>query len=630
MKSVAAAVVLAGSVVVMVSGAVAEDMHPPPGSVPAADMVVTATRTVTRQTDIPASVEVIGADLIAQHGASAAEPLFRTMTGADVQGGGVPGARRKINMRGLSPGLEGKRVLVLMDGRRLGDAYQGNVDLSTLFLDGVRRVEVLRGPASALYGSGAMGGVISMESRRGTETPLTEIGAAAGDHGTQRYGLRHGGQQGGLDYFFSGNHIRTDGYLRNADGSRQDWASYHLDGNAGYRLGERSELRLFLGAYDGEGRDDTSDREVRKDYQMLTFRTDWHESREADLLLRAYRNGDKHVYNWFERPAGAYRQETLGAEVQQSLWISTRQRLTTGAEMRRDAVDITEPGNPVDKSSTGTAVYLQNEIHLTDRWQVTLGLRRDQSEDYAEAWSPRIGLLFKVSEVAEVYGSFNRAHRAPSLSDRFVRVEFRGMQFIGNPDLDPETLTAYEVGGRLRLGERLHIRSAVFYSDLDDTFEFMFSPADGAFRNANVARAEIYGVELAADGRLTDRLSAFMNYTWTDGTTREHPGQPDIEGNRLAYLVQDKINIGVQYAGPKAGTHRVAAGYTGSRYGDAQNTLQNRMDAYTTLNWSSRLALRDNLWLTLAIDNLTDEDYREYPTHAQPGRTVMAGVDARF
>ncbi len=533
-------------------------------------------------------------------------------------------------MRGLSPGLETKRVLVLVDGRRLSDAYQGHIDFSTLLLDGVERMEVLRGPASALYGSGAMGGVVRIESRRGSETPVSVLGVAGGDYGTWRSSLQHGWRIGDLDYYLSSSASRTDGYLRTAEGQRQDWEQYNFSGNTGYRFGEHSELRLFFGMFSGRGPDDTSDRDVKKDFQMLTFQTDWDESREAELLLRAYRNGSRTEYDWFYRPTGIYRQDTLGSELQQSFWMSERQRLTCGGEARRDAVNISEAGNPVDKSSTMTAVYIQNEMHLTDGLILTLGLRRDQSEDYKAALSPRIGLLYRVNESAEVYGSFNRAHRAPALSDRFVRVEFRGMQFIGNPDLDPETLTAYELGGRLRIGTRLRLSAAAFYNDLDDTFEFMYSPADGSFRNANVARAEIYGLELAATASLTERLSSFINITRTEGTNKEHPPQPEVEGNRMAYLARIKFNAGVQYAGPKAGVHRLTVGYTGSRYGDAQNTPGNRMDDYWVLNWSSRLAMNEHLGLTLSIDNLMDEEYREYPTYDQPGRTVMAGVEMRF
>lgn len=595
------------------------------------DIVVTPMRSMTRRDEVPASVEVLGEGAIVPTFSGSLEPLLRGMTGIDLQGGGVPGARSKMNMRGLSPGLESKRILVLVDGRRISEPYQSYTDFRTMLAHNIERVEVLRGPASALYGSGAMGGVISIETRQGKDIPETAFSAMSGSHGSQTLNLRHGYSVGPLDYYVSASHLRTDGYLKNPDGRRQDWEAWDGTANTGIRLNPYTDLRLHLGWYDGQGRDDTRDIDVRKDYQMLTVQSDWMPEREARWLLRLFRNGEKNIYRWFDRDQGIYRQQLLGAEVQQSVWITSRQRWTAGIEVRQDAVDIDEPGNPIDRSSTVNAFYLQNEWYAHDQWILTLGLRRDQVEDFKVAISPRVAILYKPVSFADLYASYNRAHRAPALSDRFVRVEFRGMQFIGNPDLDPETLTAYEVGGRLRFGDgRFRFSSALFYNDLDDTFEFMFSPEDGTFRNENVSRAEIYGVEVSAELAVTDRTDVFMNAAWTEGTNKEHPPQSDIEGNRLAYLARNKWNAGIQRTARKADLHRLHLQYTGGRYGDAQNSEENRMKRYATVNWFSRVAVRDGLWLTLNIENLTDEDYREYPGYPQPGRTVMAGMELIF
>ena len=365
------------------------------------------------------------------------------------------------------------------------------------------------------------------------------------------------------------------------------------------------------------------------DYQSISYDWAWDAAHAAALKVLLYRNGEKSIYDWTYPGRGVYDQQTLGFDLQQSLQPHPAHRLVVGLDTRRDEVDIDEVSGPIDESSTTLSGYLQDEWGFAEEWALTAGVRIDDETDYGTETSPRIALLHHLTGASELFGSINRAYRAPGLSDRYVNVEFNGMRFEGNPDLEPEILTAYELGGRWRPTPRISTEATLFYNDLEDTFDFMFQ-ADGSFRNENVTESSTQGIELEARMRMDERFAGFVNYSYTDGTYESSLANPDLAGNQIAYLAPHKFNIGVDFTHPVAGVHAMTLSYVDSRYGDAQNSEENRMDSYILVNWRSRLPLSDGVAATLKVDNVMDEEYQEFPQYTQPGRTFLAGLEVSF
>ena len=593
------------------------------------EMVVTATRTEKDLHNVPGSVEVIGREQIGALNVRDIGELFKTVAGVDLQGSGVPGTAVRLNMRGLTTGYQSQNVLVLVDGRRINDQYQGNVEFALLPADNVERIEILRGPASALYGSSAMGGVINIITRRGSEMPFTEVSGAGGSYETQLYKAAHGWKIDRFDYFLTGSHANTVGYLDNGDGTDRDWQARNFTSNFGYSFDEDSQARLFLGYYDGTGTDENSDRDVQKDYQDLRYAWNWNDDADAALSVRLYRNGEHHNYDWKFPGQGRYSQYTLGAEVQQSLWLGEKHRVTLGFEARRDAVDIDEVLADIDEDMSTLGFYLQDEFNLTDDLQFTAGIRYDASGDYDGEVSPRFGVLYRFMEGTEVYASVNRAFRAPSLSDQHARNQFGGMAFEGNPDLEPQTMMAYEAGLRRRFTDSLEGEVAAFYWDLKDFWDYMRDP-DGVFRTRNIAEVRSYGVETTIRFRVSQDMSGFLNYTYTKATIEEYEPDPSIKGNVLEDLARHKANLGVDLKLPKnAGLH-LRVRYVGPRFTDAQNTVDDKLDDYAIADIRLNVPLSDNLRLTLNVDNVFNSGYADFADFRQPGRNFMAGAELRF
>jgi len=528
-------------------------------------------------------------------------------------------------MRGHGPGLQSKRVLVLMDGRRVAEPFQSIVEFALFPADNIERIEVLRGPASVLYGSDAVAGAMNIVTRRGTVEPVTELRAGYGSYALQNYGIAHGAATGPLDYFVTGSYQDTDGYTDNPDGTDRDWRAANLTGNFGWAIDDSSEFRLYTGYYDAEGTDADSDRDIEKDYLHGVYRINWGSSQDAELLVRVYRNGDDQVFDWKFPGVGIFDMQTLGGEVQQSLWLGTRNRIVGGVDYRRDDVDIDNVTGPIDEDNAVTGFYIQDDVFVNDAVKLTFGIRNDHDDDFGDELSPRVAGLLRHSANGEVFASFNLAHRAPALSDRFFVGEFDGRFFEGNPALDPETLKAYEVGARQRSEWGCEAEIALYYNDLKDSFEFA-EDADGVFRNRNVTRSQIYGIELGGRVPLCSVAWGHATYSYADGEYDEFPTDPSIEGNQLQYLAEHTATMGIAYRG-RFGFHSIDGRYVDGRFADDRNTPERKLDDYLVVDWRSRVPISANVTLTLNIDNILDESYSEFFGIVQPGTTVFGGVE---
>jgi outer membrane receptor protein involved in Fe transport len=316
----------------------------------------------------------------------------------------------------------------------------------------------------------------------------------------------------------------------------------------------------------------------------------------------------------------------LGSVLQQSFWLGDRQHINAGCESIQQSVEVDEVYNSFNKRSSAVGAFVADELHLGNAWQVNAGLRDDYSPDYDHALSPRLGLLWQPVTNLECFASYNQAHRAPSLADRYVKVEFNGMLFEGNPDLKPEKLTAYEAGLRWRPLTGLSAAVTGFHNELRDAFDYMLD-SDGIFRNHNVTRERSYGLESSLRYQVTPALAAFLNYTRTEGEYEAFPSDPTVEGNRLAYLARDKAGFGVECALPWAVATQLRGRYTGARHGDAQNSAANRLDDYFVLDWHLRWPLYKGIIFTLNVNNLLNEDYEDFPRQKQPDRSFLAGVE---
>lgn len=595
---------------------------------PEPDIVVVADRQEQSVRDVPGSVQVVDGDAVSVVTAVNVADALSSAVGIDLQAGSFPNSASRINMRGMTDGWGTKRVLMMVDGRPTHDAFQGLSEVGLMPVAGIERIEVIRGPASTLYGSQAEAGAINIVTRKAGSVPETQVDIAGGSFGTLRGSVAQEGQVDSTDYRVLAGYDKTDGHIDNSDGTDRDWDDYYVQGNVGIAGTANSGGRLYFGDYEGKGTDENSDHDSSMQYLSLEGTRGTYGELSVDHVTgRLYGNFMDDTYDWKYGGQGIYDQQTLGASVQDSLEVCGV-TLLTGVDVREDQVDVADNLTVFDEKDDVGALFVNGDAHVTDDTVLSLGSRVDEHDDFGTEWTPRAALLHQFGRAGEVFASVAKAYRTPSLSDRFVKVEYNGMLFQGNEDLEPETVVAYELGGRIRNHHEWSAEASLFLNDMKDSFDFMLDD-DGVFRTHNATASESYGAEMAGRCRVTESVELFADYTRTEGTYTEY-ADPSVEGNDLVYLVHDRANAGVDVGMCGRATGTLTLAYAGERQGDVYNSPDARLDDYLLVNASITFNVVNQTRLTLSVDNIFDEAYSTFPGIPEPGTRYMAGISSKF
>ncbi len=594
-------------------------------------IVVTAGRMERPLTNMPAAVQVVERQAITESGATSIDNALGRIAGADHDSYGLPGAGVKFDLRGLTADYQSKSALVLMDGRRVNEAFQGNVEYAQLVPDNVDHVTVIKGPGSYAYGSGALGGVVDIESRSGCNSePFVELSAAGGNYETYTAHADGGGQFGPFDAYAGVGHVQTAGYRPVPSELAVDWDAEDYFGNFGWAPGPNDEFRLLTGFYDGDGTDREGPRTVQRSYETGIWNHAWDQDRDEQLTVRGYNTFEHSTYDVvMDDLFRDYHLRTSGADVQETLHPCEDLHLLFGGDVHQDAADITDFAS-FDHSEWMGGLFAEGDIDLTDKLVLSLGARFDKHESFDGRVSPRAALLYRLEPGMEVYASVSQAYRTPGISDRFIDTKFGPYEIIGNPELKPTILTCYETGIRQRIGNTAFWSAAVFHNDIRDAFDFTFSPP-ASLMNVNASRSYTQGIETEGQVELGAGFDAFANASYTQAKVTEDI-DPNVVDKRLANLAPLKAAAGLGWHNDRQ-SHGFSGRYEGGRFEDAQNNT--KLGAYTLFNWFSRYAITKNFSLTLNIDNLFDHSYHVYdltePNGIQAvGRRFMVGGEARF
>ncbi len=643
---------------------------------------VTATKSTRDRFEIPESVSLIDRPTIEREQPTNLGDLLQDLPNVAV-GGGPRGLGQTLTIRGISD----DRILFLIDGARqnLLRAHSARVFIEP---DLLRQVEVLRGPASALWGSGAIGGVVALSTVDAADLlrPGQTLGGRvklgyqdASDQWLTNAGVYGITADGQFDYLLDLAY-RDAGDVRLGDGT--DLTNSAFERISGLAKGTWSpdginSFGVSFMAFDQDGAvpsnpqteasDDTLvDNTTRQQNLALTYR---HEDADNAYLrpsLLLYRNTtDIEERRLFDRRSDETRLETLGFDLSNVMRLGDPARfgqtLTYGIDAYRDEVRGERDGQPRDSYPDGqtrvVGLYVQDEISIGGRWTLIPGLRWDnfRSESNAEdfdtnedsAFSAKLGLDVAVTDWLSLQASYNEAFRAPSATQLFVSgTHFtcgRGCAnlFVPNPDLDPEKAHNKELGLRLReqdllsAGDEGRFQARFFRNDVTDFIDqivnFSMRPVagnsgrGGVTTSRNVSDARLEGFELEADYE-AQRWLVGVSYAQTRG-------EDDKTGEALSSVQPDTWTLKAGLRFPAQG---VRLGWTG-RFVSAQNeipedgTPSDSFDVHDLwLTWKPADTLT-GLSLELGVDNLLDEDYQPYLSGLKsPGRNIKAAVSYRF
>ncbi len=647
-----------------VTGARADDL---PLTIP--ETVVTATRIPTAASSIAAGVTVIDRAAIEEHGYNTLTQALSDVPGVHVSQSGGPGGQASVFIRGTNS----DHVLVLRDGMPVTDASEatGAFNFGTDTLSDIDRIEIVRGPMAALYGSGAIGGVINLISRRGTEPGLHWSGDLAGGYPALiRGSVTASGMQGPIDYALTAESQSQRGYDANPQregsytGVREGFRDRIITLNLGYTPVEGTRLSLFARA-------NTAD----FGYNTLgtpTFDESNSNGRTASLLGRI--GGTTHLFDGqlessvfvgqlqddrrYQEPLAAadpnqtssddrYHSYRTDAQWNNTLhldkWITvpglSDSAMTFGYEYTGDTIKVRTNDNyggfPFAESAaasmTDQAVFAGLQTTVLQRLAVTGQVRQDWVDNNAPAtW--RLGGVYDLKEIAtHLKLSYGTGYRAPSLFDRYGVDSFG---YVGNPNLKPEQSQGWEAGFTTDIpaAERADfatVGATYFDQRVRNLIAGIYSPVD---TEINLGSAHVHGVETEATVRPAQWLDLRAAYTVLDTTS---VGQPASEGSQLLRRPQNEASFDVTIR-PMAGLRFVGTIiYTGSAhdylydnsgngigYGIGQHGLIANVGASYTV--TPRIELYANGW------NIFDSRFEPVNGFQTPGPTVLAGVRVKL
>jgi outer membrane receptor for ferrienterochelin and colicins len=578
-----------------------------PSALPLDEIVVTASRREQRLADVTVPTEIISREDLEQTGASNLAAALTEQTGIQFDGGHPSGTG--VMLQGLST----ERVLVLVDGQPFYGRISGTLDLARLPTAIVERVEVVKGPQAALYGSEAMGGVVNVVTRAASEPGLGGgarlLGGSAGRREAGATGELQVGKVAALVDVGRRDMDRAAGRAEEAGALAE-----RLDATG--RVSWRSDSSLAL---------ETSvmvldERQRWPSGTQFDFADNTHVSARvtADWRLAAHQLRPTLYLSQFDHLArrSAFSQPFAGSGDRQQqrlleaeLLYGTRvlgQALDGGIELRQERI-----GSSDGRIEGGTRTLYSAEPFAQvewahRRWSVVPGVRLSWNERWGSTLTPRLAARYRLSDALSLRAGVGRGFRAPDFKELYLQFvnDAAGYAVYGNRDLRPEHSTNATASVEW-VGSRLYGRAQGFWNDLQDFIETRPIADDGSglllFRYANVARGRTYGAEL--EGGLVFRsLRVEAGYAWLgteDGATgRPLLGRPEHSA-RLSTTVAPTRSLRGTLTGIYTGSTPMERDETGA--------ITSERDAFLRLD--ARLAQRLPWGLELAVgaDNLFDQ-----------------------
>lgn len=584
------------------------------------EIVVTATQREQSLRDVPAAAAVVHREDIDARGAENVLEAVRDTPGFSLIGQSV-GGRKTLSLRGM----DGKHTLFLVNGLRViaTDDWVGHSDFQYDWtpIDGVERIEVIRGPMSVLYGSEALGGVVNVITAR----PAREWGARvrASGYRAERGGDGYaagfsaaGGIGETLRVALSGSKLerapvklKEDKRLSELEGRSLDAAHALLSWQPlaahifelEHRIGNEQRRRdQFNRARVPILHRDTYD--IERSQSVATWRADWAGARTQ---LRAWQS-DFAVSN--ERsngvaPTRPQRMDERGTDGRVAFGLGASQFVTVGLDVRKETMKNAGLAGGKD-SATFKALYVQDEVALADDVLLTLGVRHDRHSLFGGETSPRAYLVWHASERWSLRGGYGEGFRAPTLKQ--ISPNYEGHEgphsFYGNADVKPETSRSFEFGV-VYGGAAFDWEATAFHTRVRDLITTRLTRTDpplapGALPRAhylydNVNAARIQGIETAIAWRLPLGFHVGGNAQWLDTENR-------ATGKALNARPDYIVNARVGWRHQRWDT-ALRVEHTGR-----QRLNDERVPAYSLVHAHIGYDLDRRFRVTVGIDNLTN------------------------
>ncbi len=498
-------------------------------------MVVTATRTAMTVKETPSTVEIVDSKKLEQTQAKTLHDALKGALGVNVfndfQG------RSNVSIRGS----ESRHVLIMVDGKRLGGEAAYNSanawDVDRIRMEDVERVEIIRGPAGALYGSDAMGGVINVITKTPDKTTADinyeygwyEDGKGAGYKGN----LYLQGAEGNYSYKINAGLNKNRPYL-DPKGSGDSMNFYGkqqpLSLNVGYKFDNGNELSVDFSKIKEENQKSTTSTTVmvpgkvwqdkvqtiyndnkRTDY-AITYKgsddkQDWMFRAYKSVFDKNYKNQNNTRMTMRGKPGAWILQDPKIDTVKRTLSViegkdtfnlSDKNKLTAGFEYRKDESEGTrlkKPNTSLSGSSARDAfdkadinymaAYVQDEFRPNDKWLIIPSVRFDHSDQFSNKLTSNLAATYNAADDVRIKAAIGQGYKTPTVNDLYIFWEMyaanrgsKGQFYVGNPDLKPEKSLSYELSVEKDWGDRSTVHLGLFRNEVKDLISTRWTGED--------------------------------------------------------------------------------------------------------------------------------------------------------
>jgi vitamin B12 transporter len=609
------------------------------------EIVVTASRSGdgTEIRNLPASVTLIDNDALQLRQTRILSDVLRDVPGVAVSRTGAVGGMTQVRIRGS----ESNHVLVLIDGIKASDPYNGEFDFGTLIADEAAKVEVLRGQQSALYGSDAIGGVIQYITLTGREAPGVSLRAEGGSFGTASGGARIAGASDAVDYALSSSVYRTDGTPTARNGTRDigstsvgatakaSWtpsATFKLTGVGRYSY---TDAQTNNSALDGPSFGYTVDSpgvHFRNEafYGLARAELTLADGRWTNALTGQFADTTRKSYIATGLDFGDKGQRYKGS-FESSYRLDTGKlvsRITGAVDFEREQFRNTTPSEFAfqGRRSTENWGFVGQYEGTVDALTVGASIRHDENNRFADTTTYRLQAGYRLPFGLRARGTYGTGVKNPGYFELYGYSDGR---YIGNPNLKPEKSKGWEAGVDQEFaGGKATIGATWFDSKLENEIYTSYPAPDFVATPDNRdTLSRQHGVEVFASASPIDQLRFDLAYSWLhareDGAIEVRRPKHIASFNTTVFSPDKRFSgtLTVRYNG-----RQTDVAYTDPSYAPVRVSLQE----YVLINLNADYKLSDRFSVFGRIENLANEQYEEVFSFATPGRAAYGGIRASF
>jgi len=583
-------------------------------------IVVTASKVEQVYKNVPVNISIISSQDIEDSGATEITELLDMLPSVDILEYGSFGSHKSVHTRGASS----TQVLTLVNGRPVNTPRDGFANFNQIPLSNIERIEVMRGPAATMYGANAVGGVINIITKTGTEKMQTKIENQYGSFRTKLASFSNGYKINNFDYFISYDYLISEGHR-----DHTFYRTHNPNINLGYDLNEDNHISVSSGYYKSTtgtpgkiNNLDLDDRQLtKKKFVDLT----WNGKilQDQDILLKFYHDIDRLEFIEEYDPTtlqvedkDGHEAKVYGLDAQFSqIWFDVW-RTTFGGNYQIHKINST--ANAKHKYNA-KALYVESETDLFDDSVICkIGARWDDYSNFGDRISPSVSAATWLFDIIKLHGLIAKSFRAPTFNDLYWPREDYGIWggVEGNTDLGPENAISYELGLGGYIFDVLKSDVTFFLTKSDDLIEWAMDSSLW-WRPTNIGSAKIKGIEFETEYIIRDNLKLNFSYTNLDAENKDtHTWliyrPKHLFKCRLNYQPISRFKIGLN------------ARYKTKRFVDSENTR--KLPPYFVMDANFSYEINKNLDLLFTATNIFNRAYEEEENYPVPGHAIMAGI----